>query len=92
MSVWLATSTSVIFFLIMMRFSCYQKPRWQQGIIVFLQVVSVSTLIHLVLEQHLTDFLYAKWYISLFFSAVFILSAVKDIYESKPVDTSAAAR
>lgn len=92
MSVWLATSASVIFFLIMMRFSCYQKTRWQQGIIVFLQVVSVSTLIHLVLEQHLTDFLYAKWYISLFFSAVFILSAVKDIYESKPVDTSAAAR
>lgn len=89
MSVWLATSASVIFFLIMMRFSCYKKPRWQQGIIVFLQVVSVSTLIHLVLEQHLTDFLYAKWYISLFFSAVFILSAVKDIYESKPVDTRA---
>ncbi|WP_233217796.1 MULTISPECIES: hypothetical protein [unclassified Photobacterium] len=75
-------TAAVVFFIAMLTRTCFLKSTWQQLTTVALQVISVWCLIHLFLTHVYPEFLFAKNVISVCFSMVFILSGLKEHYES----------
>ncbi|OBU23921.1 hypothetical protein C0Z01_04965 [Photobacterium kishitanii] len=73
---------AVMFFVWMLTRSLYKKATWLQLAIVGLQIFSVLLLIELSITHYFPEFLEAKWFIGVFFAAVFVIAAAKERYLS----------
>ncbi|KJG57364.1 hypothetical protein UA38_10305 [Photobacterium kishitanii] len=71
---------AVMFFVWMLTRSLYKKATWLQLTIVGLQIFSVLLLIELSITHYFPEFLKAKWFIGVFFAAVFVIAAAKERY------------